>query len=698
MVRGGARLKRTSLSQISGSYSQHITLSRLPCPQTQHAHCFSVAVNIPTAQQKRHARLHLPDMFRNLSASNHRDVPPSLHRRRRECPSAASDAMNGGLDLSIHHACGHSSNRFSTLAVPAPTMPRDREYHVSGHHRRVRNSRGTKEAKKRRDARRNRRRLITQILDEQLSRDIDQALADVKANSTPLPAITATPEPPKPSLTFTWPSWGQIPPTPPQLPALDFGQLAFQDLPYLSAPRSAIPFTPRSAQSQVPEWCPFIPSLMQGGGWNGEVPRFTDLSSLPEQKEPPEDKKIQIWRPSRTYQPRKSSRFFPPLTTSVSAPVVRLPPSGCRLHFSDQQTQDPKSSAWTMPCADPPTFAGQRDTCDQKGNTPVASKDNHIAELQCCTSEPPEELTALSSAANLWRILSQDRALGDDQSGRDDQPPHKLLTSWDDSNDCGGVPIFPVNEQPYELPNNEIPHVQPNRLTGIANEPAVYPPSINQQDLIQSAIYLADFFATPRSRTPCCELPPYTPSSPMLHTLAAGACLPTYTHTSSSGTVYRDEMSRSTEHFASEQDLFRPDQAPLPKSRPQSPCDLNTFLSMGHVENCWCRDCIEAPELVEEKEATDDNDDWVNWSTMGDENEVTASSTTSMPLTATATEREDEDARGAGRLARVAPGDDKLYSSNSSRSEEPTLDADDHFLGHYDDGLVFSQDDDFYWV
>ncbi|GIZ38465.1 hypothetical protein CKM354_000188200 [Cercospora kikuchii] len=607
-------------------------------------------------------------MFPNLSAPVHHNVSPRLHQRRRERPFLEVDQTDGGLDLSIHHARGVSRNRFSTLAMPALTATRDREYHVSGHTRRTSNSRGTKEAKKRRDARRNKRKLITQILDEQLSRDIDQALADAKATSHPLPAINATPEPLKPSLTFTWPSWNQVPPTPPQLPVLDFGRLDLRDFPYLTAARPTSSPTRPFSQPRVPEWCPYIPSLMQISGWNGEVPRFTDLSSLPEHDEPLEQDRVQVWRPTPTYQPRKRSRFFPTLTTSISAPVVKLPPTGCKLHKADQELQDPESSAWTAACADRlPCFIGQSNIRDLGDKQTVLSEDMHITDQQRHACEPPEELVALATAANLWRILNEDSTLGDHQLPRNDQETHKHLPSWEYSDDCGGVPIQPIDEERYELPDNEVPYVHLNSLTGHANETGQYPRPINHQSLAQSVLYLADLFATPRSTTPCCELPSYTPSSPGLHILGNGICLPVEPQVNSLRASHHDETAQSTEHYASEQELFQPEQVPLPKSRPQSPCDLERFLSMGHAENCWCRDCAEAPELIEQTEAIEDNDDWLDWSTVEDENDFTMSSPTSGPLTATTTEK-------------------------------PYLKADDHFLGYYDDGLAFSQDDDFYWV
>ncbi|WPA98479.1 uncharacterized protein RHO25_003091 [Cercospora beticola] len=593
-------------------------------------------------------------------------------------------------------------NRFSTLAMPAPTMARDREYHVSGHHRRARNSRGTKEAKKRRDARRNKRKLMTQILDEQLSRDIDQVLADAKATSHLFPAINATPEPPKPSLTFTWPSWNQVPPTPPQLPVLDFGRLDLRDFPYLTAARPIFSPTRSFSQLRVPEWCPYIPSLMQDRGWNGEVPRFTDLSSLPEHDEPLEQDRFQVWRPTPTYQPRKRSRFFPTLTTSVSAPVVKLPPTGCKLHSSDQELQDPKSSAWTAACADRlPPFIDQSDIRDLEDKQTVLSADKHIIDQQHHTCEPPEELVALATAANLWRILNEDSTLAHHQPTRNDQETHKHLPSWNDSDDCGGVPIFPIDEEPYELPDNEIPYVHLNSLTGHANENCQHPRPINHQGLGQSVLYLADLFATPRATTPCCELPSYIPSSPGLHMLGNGICLPMGPQATSPRTPYHDEMARSAEHYASEQELFEPEQVPLPESRPQSPCDLERFLSMGHAENCWCRDCAEAPELIEQTEAIDDNDDWIDWSTVEDEIDSTISSPTSGPLTATVTEVEDEDTCDScvgGQRESPAPEYNEMYFPSSSKTEKPYLNADDHFLGYYDDGLAFSQDDDFYWV
>lgn len=48
-------------------------------------------------------------------------------------------------------------------------------------------------------------------------------------------------------------------------------------------------------------------------------------------------------------------------------------------------------------------------------------------------------------------------------------------------------------------------------------------------------------------------------------------------------------------HFASEQGLF---DAPAPAST-AAPITLETFLAMGHVENCWCGLCPMLPPLPE---------------------------------------------------------------------------------------------------
>jgi len=120
-------------------------------------------------------------------------------------------------------------NRFSVLAMTPPLSAKPpsflREFPVATS-RRTRNSRGTKEAKKRRDMRRNRRKLAAQLLDQQISQAVEETLT--KAN------FPLSPHPPRKVLLapaaihsddalLSQPA--HLPPTPPELPMPEFSDL-----------------------------------------------------------------------------------------------------------------------------------------------------------------------------------------------------------------------------------------------------------------------------------------------------------------------------------------------------------------------------------------------------------------------------------------------------------------------------------------
>ncbi|USW55531.1 hypothetical protein Slin15195_G088500 [Septoria linicola] len=642
-------------------------------------------------------------MFRDLSTTNIK--PGNVNLRRRHQPhtdfsfqhnglfhqsSVGSDEDNGGLDLSMHHFHG-PQNRFASLATPAPTVPRDRAYYASGRSRRPRNSRGTREAKKRRDARRNKRSFAAQTLDEQLSRNIDQTLT--MANIHPVPAITTASEAWKADLTFNWPSWSQMPPTPPQLPVLDFGSLDFNHFALPAAAKPKLPPTPPPVVPSVPIWCPYIPSLMRNGGWNGDVPRFTDLSSVPERKDTGNKNSLIIWPGSKYRQPKKQSRFFPSLTNSVSTPVIKLPPTRCRLHDSEQVPHAPPTTDWSDTFAREvvPHIKQHKDNSSTGHSSLSAVPDEDDGNLSTI------ENARLASTAKMWRILCEDGWLTNAGTETEEHPAHPRASSSDDSDDSGGIPIDGHLNQSVEY--TPIPYVHLNSLVGHANEMG-QPNAGAEDNPISSAMYLAEFFATPRAGTPMCELPatPYlrTTSPPLLHILNSSV-----EATSEQQDLLiigaHEEMARSDEHYASEQDLFKPNDVPLPPSRAESPIDLTTFLSMGHVENCWCSGCGESPVLVGQKELLEDtSDDWLDWSTIGDEDEETSVSSGSKPVTAV--EVPDEDEREFTRHPCVNASEwDEFYVPTSEHGTDFDEDSND-FLGYYDEGAAFGPAGDRDWV
>lgn len=438
--------------------------------------------------------------------------------------------------------------------------------------------------------------------------------------------------------------------------------------------------------------------MATGAGWNGEVPRFTDLSGLPEPMEPRKFDSVQQNRAKVGTVLKKQSRFFPTLTTSVSSPIVRLPPTSCKLYRTEEAVAyPPVPETWTNPdnrpspsC--PARYVNTKSSLDTESVQPEKSVE-HVLE---------QSASGIASAANLWRILSEDGILTAERIKDDECRADNLRSTWESSEDSGGVPIYEPTAQPSmpELDSKEIPYVHLNSLTGHANETGGYHREVADHDTVESVLYPAVFFATPRSITPSYELtataPRYTPSSPSLHMLEVGSLCTLDQAIIKARPEISDEMKKSVDHFSSEQDLFRPEQVQLPISRPRTPCGLDAFLAMGHVENCWCRDCNETPEMIQKDEIHDDDDDWLDWSTLGDE--IDNVSTNTVPQTATVSDVSDEEEHKSSCFPGAStPEWDELYPCTSGQ-EESQQEFEDEFLGYYDDGAAFARVSDCNWT
>ncbi|KAK4493940.1 hypothetical protein PRZ48_015126 [Zasmidium cellare] len=638
-------------------------------------------------------------MMRNWSSSA---TPPVDLRRRHQArrdysfrwdSDVPDEGFNSGLDLSIHRsnspfsmhgqshardsANSHPCNRFNTLATPPPAVTRDREFHVSSARRRTRNSRGTKEAKKRRDARRNRRKLAAQFLDEQLSKDIDETLN--KANiHPPQPATLPAPTPVMPTNYF-WPpqpqqstSLTRRSPSPFQLPPLDFNTFDIHDFPLLAAPKQSPSFSPQPFLSRVPNWCPQIPSLTSKRDRSCGWPKFFDLSHLPERKPSPQDapcQELQLWRGDVQLNQRKQSRFFPPQPSAK--PTVKLPSTGCTLHHSKKDTDA---------LADDTVLAD-----DAAMSRPRSISDAVRKIVAAVMADPPHRLDEEPTAVNLWNILSDEI-----EKKRYAHALDRESSSEDDCNTAGGVPLYPEPYDasfPVELDSKEIPYTHENSLTGFANEVADLHTGAQQQDLLlsDSAMYLAEAISHLDDEATKYELAampwPLTPASLPHETLDPFADpIEADTNTDS------DDIAASIAHYTSEQQLF--DFEPTTSNSPAaSTCDLETFLSMGHVENCWCRDCEEEPELINDEWATPltESDGWMVWSATEDEADATTE-----PIVSADKSASDEE---YGSFQTWTEGYDwnDFYPSMTPQSPYPELD--DEFLGYYDDGAAFSHDD-----
>ncbi|EME41382.1 hypothetical protein DOTSEDRAFT_26559 [Dothistroma septosporum NZE10] len=665
-------------------------------------------------------------MFRNLSCPGPQPLSPRRrHPARQERgfesgshwarASTDFDEFHGDLDLSIHHTTSQFSvsrteqtsstadptdNRFGGLATPPPAHVRARNHQPAAGRRRPRNSRGTKQAKKRRDARRNERKHAVQMLDEQLSKDIDEILANA-CISTPPRAGRPLPTPIWPTTPVSHPppelsSLPPLPPTPPQLPALEFNQWDTKEFPSLTWQLPSFAQRPSQLSPIVPDWCPYIPSLMSNRAWSGKVPSFTDLSHLPERK--PSTPKIETQRQLRPWttdlvlRPRKQSRFFP--TSQFPQPIVKLPPTACNLHRSDQAMQKPLTTAWNL----------RSMSVEAQVTTSMGGK------LVMPARDPPSSTNRaeLPSAANLWHILINEKL----ESLR---PQIRGSGScWETEHDQGGgvaLPATPDEQtQPFELDSRQVPYVHTNSLTGHANDTARYHLDCSRdQNITDTAIHSEETFMARTGATSNHELAAMPwPLIARLQTPHA-SCTKTpelhFIDNADNGhtNTDADDLARSTDQLESEQSLFGTQPSPVHNNE-QSTCDLATFLKMEHVGNCWCTECCEEPELVDEEPQSpiclneEEEEGWMTWDSTEDESTSLGTAPSAEP------DQAFEDEKEIARHPCIrTPEWDELYPCvpkqlrvESLVGTEPEEDAE--FLGYYDDGPALARGNDYDWL
>lgn len=563
-----------------------------------------------------------------------------------------------------------TDNRFNVLASLEPekilTTKPSRDGHIQKQRRFTRNSRGTKEAKRRRNARRNTRKSSAQRLDEQLSRDIEAIWAEASrahSSSLSLPA----PTPVLPTTTATTPSaFRPILPTPAQLPVLDFHQLSFGDFPALP---TQLPFPPTqrsrrldSPLSQtmlptIPSWCPDIPSLKRNATSSPNFPLFFDLSMLPEPKRKAANEQLPIlpatcqemllWRPPSALLAKKSSRFFP---KASARPMVKLPVA-CKLHGSDSGARNVSHSS-SQPSADL--------TQSQTQFLNVLLQDvGAVYEVEQDHDRPDGRD---STAANLWNILAHQKA-------NSPKVPEKPIHTATFASRCDPhfdtfIPEPYVSDiadlRPVELDSKEVPYYHANSLTGHCNEIAISPYA-DEHALAQNSViylspmpeplvglnelavgydnnYLSDDDADPEnvqlSQTPveeaeclrdwCSDWRNYANEVAAAHTFTTPV-MPTSasmidTDNQAAGLLMHsaehDEDDPSTKksdaHFQSEQELFATS-APPTESLEHSLLDITDFIKLGHAPNCWCGFCDDEPELVPSEQLSEE-DGWMVYS------------------------------------------------------------------------------------
>ncbi|KJX92305.1 hypothetical protein TI39_contig5875g00002 [Zymoseptoria brevis] len=574
----------------------------------------------------------------------------------------------GNLDLSIHHPTSSFGNRFATLAVPEPAHRRDRGLHSSSTYRRCRNSRGTKDAKKRRDARRNSRKFAAQLLDQQLSRDIDETLNRMNIYPPPPISVARQTAVAEDKVGASQPAEKVQPdptiPSAPQLPPIKFRGFQPENFTQMFIPKLSPPPSTPPKLVGVPSWSPSIPS------WSTKTKETKPVEAKCQE--------LQLWSLSSSrYTPQKQSRFFPSPVSSRA--IVKLPSTICKSYETIHRGTDPISSS----------------TLDRARPFSIADAVEKFVAAAVMVGAQGEHCQ-LPSAANLWHILTEETARAPCYSEASQR------SSWDD--ESGGVPIMSIVDgecPPYELEGKQMQLVHSNTLVGHANEVAAR--HSGNKELADSAIYLADLISQYD------EDLPYELSATVWPSTAPGIM-----NSSSATTVHaeglpgldpeagRAERDDSTAHFTSEQDLFKQaDHSIVSKSPPTSTCDLATFLKMGHVENCWCRECEETSEIGHEETLTDD-EEWLEWSEGYEDSLATTTTVKAEEKTAddwnkTAVE---EDSYDAEHCLENEFRDWEEIVPCTSRHPRHVIDdePEEDFLGYWDDGPAFARENEFDWV
>ncbi|KAK4553578.1 hypothetical protein LTR86_009374 [Recurvomyces mirabilis] len=545
------------------------------------------------------------------------------------------------MALSMHMPHQPFANRFELLAPSPEESPPDlleREIYIPTRYRRPRNSRGTKEAKRRRDARRSKRKMVAQMLDEQLSRDIDATLKLINFTTTGLPTPPSSlPSPrrtPSPmQIEFPEPMFlPPLPPSPPQLPPLRFGDLDLTTLSRLVPSdkcfRSSIPLS----VPQLPSWCPSLPALMRNRSSAEDMPKFFDLSRLPEPKnslasamsKPSSCREMQLWH-ALDDKKSKQSRFFPRPASPM--PRVRLPPTACKLHQEDGSLSSP-----------PATYAD----AVKKGipdDPRKAMEDFDTLPDDICAQTTP---IFGPSAANLWSILAEEST---SHSAATNDPylasfetysEDTYLTAWQNS-------ITPEDHtEPVELDSKEIPYVHGNSLTDDMGDIEASPYTVEHPSLM----HMATTTSEPLSNLPVglnelmmdrayeegVSAGQYCTNTPIDTSILLAEVLPVDCVTEAETAAHVHEHSDA--HFNSEQSLFRPP-TPASRSPANSLIDLAEFLKLGHGKDCWCSGyCYECkpadeitiagmiPELATTDDVTETDEEWMIYISARDNNSL----------------------------------------------------------------------------
>ncbi|KAK6403650.1 hypothetical protein LTR95_018942, partial [Oleoguttula sp. CCFEE 5521] len=249
------------------------------------------------------------------------------------------------------------ANRFAILATLDQPATKSREFHVSS----ARRVRVSKDAKKRRDLKRSKRKLDAQKLDAKLGHEMNKMLnvietglaTETEMQSPTVPTPTLTPAP-KESLPPALPETIELPSSPPALPVPQFSAFDLSSFPHLltSSPEPiAIP--PIIAIPDLPLRRSRIWSITKDEAWRDCLPTIFPSQSLPSPvrsgRQSQVYKELQIYGPRAKALATKPSRFFPPTDLLTAAgqglsPTERaqtkLPRVACRLHATDNGSED----------------------------------------------------------------------------------------------------------------------------------------------------------------------------------------------------------------------------------------------------------------------------------------------------------------------------------------------------------------------
>lgn len=506
--------------------------------------------------------------------------------------------------------------------------------------------------------RRNRRKLAAQLLDQQLSQAVDEALTKANIPPPPPPRARQLPAIPAPtpvlstgllSAEDTLRRSSRSLSTSTELPLPHFTDFGLSILPHIS-PSSSTPPPVRSPTPfrTLPAWCPKIPSLTLGDVWRECLPTFFDLSALPEiadgqagaEKTEPKNaecRDMQVWRPIGVGFGREQSRFFPSRylraaeeddsVVTCKARVRLPPPVGCTLHASDSGPKSVESSSGTLADADEYQPLHQTSQPTTPKHEPAAQTFEHDA---------TEKIIDEASTSNAWRILTVTPSIRSPTVELDNRATTQNIAYSATNATQYAIAQYPSSVDdcppPYELDGHEVtlPYVHANALTGYSNGstttamPYCYDERRSPSDsgiglpvvrlsedynvgLNELMVNNDDFYRT-MPHAAAVPLPKSLPATPFATppTRSVGDLAAIL----SVDCVTENEQQNSDAHFRSEQALFLqspPSQGQdMPKSdsgMDHSSINIADFLKLGHAKHCWCGGCTDEPYYVTADEA-----------------------------------------------------------------------------------------------